>query len=96
MVLQAGFAFGEGSVLQGKRAMLAVSTGGDASSYSLEGKHGADFEVYLQPMAMTARFCGMELMEPFVAHSVRELDYDAINERARNFCDRLTALGKGT
>ena len=96
VVLQSGFAFGNGSMLRGKKAMLAVSTGGEADSYSADGKHGAGFDVYLQPMTMTARFCGMELMEPFVSHSVRELDYEAINARAGNFCDLLTAMGKGS
>ena len=95
VVLQSGFAFGDGSVLRGKKAVLVVSTGGEATSYPTEGKHGAGFDVYLQPMAMTAKFCGMDLMEPFVSHSVRELDYDAINGRARDFCDLLTSLGKG-
>lgn len=96
VVLQSGFAFGDGSVLRDKKAVLAVSTGGDAYSYSEDGKHGAGFDVYLQPMAMTAKFCGMELRDSFVSHNVRELDYDAINTRARDFCDLLTSLGKGT
>ncbi len=95
VVLQSGFAFGEDSKLRGKRALLAVSTGGDAGTYSADGKHGADIDVYLQPMMMTAKFCGMETMDPFVSHSVRDLDYDQINSRAGEFCDLLTMLGKG-
>ena len=53
--------------LQGKRAMLALTTGGPESSYSEGGMHG-DLDVLLHSVHHGMfRFTGMEALEPFVA-----------------------------
>lgn len=93
MVLTDGFAFGDGgTALKGKKAMIAVSTGGDVTSYKQGSKHGAEIDSFLLPFRMTAEFCGMDVQDPFVTFNVRELDSDAINARAAAFAERLAAL----
>lgn len=93
VVLQAGFAFGEGgTALQGKQVLLAASTGGAEQSYATGGQHGADISAFLLPFEMTFKFCGMELLDPFVTFDVRSLDNEAIKKRALVFAERLTEL----
>lgn len=96
VVLQNGFAYGEGGdALKGKKAILAVSTGGDMSSYQLGAKHGAEIAAFLLPFKMTAEFCGMTVDEPFITFNARDLDYDVINDRACRFADLLQDLTRG-
>lgn len=61
-----GLTFGTGP-LRGKRAMLALTTGGPQTSYSEGGMHG-DLGVLLHSVHHGMfRFTGMEALEPFVA-----------------------------
>lgn len=93
VVLQAGFAYGDGGdALRGKKLLLAVSTGGAESAYANGETHGADIGAFLLPFKITAEFCGMTVVDPFVTFDVRQLDYDAINERAQAYVDRLMAI----
>ena len=97
VVLQAGFAFGDGgTALQGKEIMFAVSTGGAEQSYAPGGQHGADISAFLLPFEMTFKFCGMTCLDPFVTFDVRSLDNDAIKEKATLFADHLEKLVGGT
>lgn len=96
VVLKAGFAYGDdGSALAGKKALFAVSTGGDEASYAHGGKHGAEIGAFLLPFEMTVKFCGMDVMDPFVSFNVRDLSHDVIKERAQAYADRLSALAGG-
>lgn len=93
VVLQTGFAFGEGgTALEGKQLLLAASTGGAEQSYAPGGQHGADISAFLLPFEMTFKFCGMELLAPFVTFDVRSMDNDAIKKRATVFAERLSKL----
>lgn len=93
VVLQAGFAFGDGgNALKGKRAIFAVSTGGAQTSYAQGGKHGAPIEAFLLPFEMTMEFCGMDVQDPFVAFDVRTFDNDAIGRKAKEFAYCLKDL----
>jgi glutathione-regulated potassium-efflux system ancillary protein KefF len=68
-VLTLGWAYGKGgTALQGKQMQWVTTTGADFSAYSPEGPHGHPFEVFVAPMRQTARFCGMEWLEPIVVH----------------------------
>ncbi len=96
VTLQDGFAFGEGgTALVGKKAMIAVSTGGSEISYTDGAKHGANVESFLLPFRMTAEFCGMRVEEPFVSYNVRAMSHDTINQRAQAFATRVQALVDG-
>ncbi len=93
VVLQNGFAYGEGgTALRGKKTMLAVSTGAPESAYLPGATHGAKIESFLLPFRMTAEFCGMQVGRPFVTHCVRSLEYDDINARADDFIDAIQQL----
>lgn len=96
VTLQDGFAFGEGgTALAGKKAMIAVSTGGNETSYAVGAKHGENVESFLLPFKMTAQFCGMQVEEPFVSYNVRAMSHDTINQRAEAFTGRVRALVDG-
>ncbi|TNE64265.1 MAG: hypothetical protein EP335_07300 [Alphaproteobacteria bacterium] len=89
-VLTKGFAFGRGgTVLEGKKCMLAVSTGGGLGSYDRTGPHGAPLETYLKPFEQTALFCGMRLADTFVTQGVGDLDDAALAAAAARYTRRL-------
>jgi glutathione-regulated potassium-efflux system ancillary protein KefF len=68
-VLSIGWAYGTGGrALHGKHLLWVVTTGADFRAYSPEGPHGHPFEVFTAPMKQTARFCGMEWLDPIVVH----------------------------
>lgn len=93
VVLQNGFAYGEGgTALKGKKTMLAVSTGAPESAYLPGATHGAKIESFLLPFRMTAEFCGMQVGPPFVTHCARSMDYDDINARADAFIEAIQQL----
>src|SRR5690349_11399625 len=64
-VLARGWAYGEGgTALRGKRCLWVSTTGGDAASFSAAGMHQHPFASFVAPVEQTARFCGMEWLEP--------------------------------
>lgn len=93
VVLQNGFAYGQGGeALRGKKFMIAASTGGPQSAYNNGQSHGAEIAAYLKPIEMTARYCGMEVTDAFVAYNARALDYNDIKARSADYCKTLAAL----
>lgn len=68
-VLVKGWAYGEGgTALAGKDCLWVSTTGADAAAYSPTGKHAHAFDAFMPVMEQTARFCGMNWLEPFVVH----------------------------
>lgn len=68
-VLVKGWAYGEGGgALAGKDCLWVTTTGGDDAAYTPAGKHAHAFEAFVPGMEQTARFCGMNWLEPFVVH----------------------------
>lgn len=95
-VLLNGFAYGDGgTALKGKKALFAVSTGGDEASYNMGARHGAPLDAFLLPFEMTVKFCGMEVEAPFITYNARHLDYDMVKERACAFARTLEGLASG-
>ncbi len=96
VVLERGFAYGEqGHALHGKRVLSAVTTGGPDSSYGLEGYNHFTLRQLLAPFEQTARLCGMEYLEPFVVHGVRELEESGLVMVAGRYRERIQALSGG-
>lgn len=90
VVLTRGFAYGTGGdALRGKDMMLAVSTGGSIEAYSAAGQHGYPLADLLCPLQQTAKFCGMNFLDPLVLYAGRTLSNDELLEQARRYCDRL-------
>lgn len=93
VVLQNGFAFGDGgTALRGKKFMIAASTGGPETAYHEGASHGGNINVYLRPLEMTAKYCGMHVVDAFVTHGARALDYDTVKARSSQYCKALSAL----
>jgi len=95
VVLQNGFAYGEGgTALKGKKTMIAASTGAPISAYQPGATHGAKIEHFLLPFRMTAEFCGMDVGPAFVTHGAHALEYDDINARADAFIEAIQHLAE--
>jgi NAD(P)H dehydrogenase (quinone) len=60
----------EHGVMQGKRALLSVTTGSSARACAVDGREG-DTRLLLWPLMYSLRYVGFEAMEPFVVHGVR-------------------------
>jgi len=70
LVLEHGFAYGrDGDKLAGKRAQLAITTGGPADAYSPEGYQRYPIRTFLTPFEQTARLCKMRFAAPYVLHA---------------------------
>jgi glutathione-regulated potassium-efflux system ancillary protein KefG len=67
LVLEFGFAYGKnGTRLQGKLFLTAISTGGPSSAYQRTGSNYFTIRELLAPFEQTARLCGMTYLPPFV------------------------------
>jgi|HubBroStandDraft_2_1064218.scaffolds.fasta_scaffold16981_3 glutathione-regulated potassium-efflux system ancillary protein KefG len=67
LVLQYGFAYGaQGTKLNGKWALTAITTGGPTSAYQRDGSNYFTIRELLRPFEQTVRFCGMVYLPPFV------------------------------
>lgn len=92
-VLTLGWAFGEGGrALAGKRCLWVPTTGGDAPAYVEGGHHGHPFAAYVAPVAQTARYCGLEWLEPFIVHGAHRQDEAALALVAERYRARLEGL----
>ena len=78
-VLEYGWAYGKnGNMLKGKRFLLALTTGGGADAYGVQGEHGYPLEAFLPPYRQTALLCKMQWLEPLVLHAARQADEAAV------------------
>ena len=89
-VLVGGWAHGSGTALQGKDC-LWVTTAGDTQQYALTGKHAHPFEAFVPVVEQTARYCGMNWLEPFVLHAAHQMAESALQAEARQLRSRLDA-----
>jgi NAD(P)H dehydrogenase (quinone) len=86
-----GLTFGTGP-LRGKRAMLALTTGGPEAAYSEGGQHGP-LETLLHSVHHGMfRFTGMEALEPFVAWGAGWVEDARRGEYLDAFGARLASL----
>lgn len=95
LVLEHGWAYGRGGdKLKGKTLLSAISTGGPDVAY--QGRDGrATVRALFQPIAQTARLCGMTYAPPFVVHGSHRLEDAAIAAAARDYGRVLAALRDG-
>jgi glutathione-regulated potassium-efflux system ancillary protein KefG len=71
LVLEYGFAYGrDGTRLNGKLFLTAISTGGPSSAYQRSGYNYFTVRELLAPFEQTARLCGMTYLPPFVVPGV--------------------------
>lgn len=78
-VLEHDWAYGKkGNMLEGKRFLLALTTGGQAAAYSAHGEHGCPLAAFLPPYRQTVALCKMRWLEPLVLHGARHADEAAV------------------
>lgn len=98
LVLEYGFAYGEGGdALQGKLMFSAVTTGGPSEAYSDEGYNNFTLRQMLTPIEQTARLCGMTYLPPFALHSARRaVEEGRVGIHVANWRRLISAIQAGT
>lgn len=91
-VFLAGWAYGGGQALAGKRLLWAPTTGAAAEAYQAGQAHGFDFAAFSRPWEQTARFCGMQWLPPFVTHGAQRLDDSELQAQAAKYRQLLMGL----
>ncbi|HSN20573.1 MAG TPA: NAD(P)H-dependent oxidoreductase [Usitatibacter sp.] len=95
-VLVKGWAYGEGGgALAGKDCLWVATTGGDDGAFSPDGRHAHRFEAFVPAMAQTARFCGMNWLDPFVVHAAHLIADEDLRSAARDLRGRLQRWQEG-
>lgn len=94
LVLEHGFAYGhEGTALQGKKCLSAITTGGTKQAYCREGYNYYTMGELLTPFEQTVRLCGMEYLSPFVLHGTHKIHHaDQIDDYAKQYRTVIEAL----
>jgi len=93
VVLEYGFAYGEGGTrLHGKQVLSALTTGGPEAAYQHGGYNHYTMRELLAPFDQTARLCGMEYLDPFILHGVRSLSDLEVKAAAASYQQRVLEL----
>lgn len=96
LVLAFGWAYGPGgTALKGKSMGHAVTTGGAAAAYQLDGFHGATLGEFLKPFERTVTLCGMNWLPPFAIHGTHRLTDAALAAEGDRYAAYLNALADG-
>jgi glutathione-regulated potassium-efflux system ancillary protein KefG len=97
LVLQYGFAYGaQGTKLEGKLVLTAITTGGTLSAYEREGNNYFTIRELLTPFEQTVRLCGMVYLPPFVVSGTLQLRSEAeIAEYAKLYRELVERLRDG-
>jgi glutathione-regulated potassium-efflux system ancillary protein KefF len=89
-VLVKGFAYGEGGTkLKDKDCLWVATTGGDEEAYSAAGRHGHEFAAFAPVVEQTARYCGMNWLEPLIVHASHMIADETLFEAGKRLRARL-------
>jgi glutathione-regulated potassium-efflux system ancillary protein KefF len=90
-----GWSHGEGGrALEGKDCLWVTTTGGGEGAFSPEGRHGHPFAAFEPPMKQTARYCGLNLLEPFAVHGSHEVPAEALRQAGASVRAAIDAWAK--
>lgn len=93
LVLEWGFAYGEGgTALRGKKFLSVISAGGPEEAYRREGFNHFTMRELLAPVEQTARLCGMEYLPPYVTHAVLSMPPAQVAAAAERYSAAMRAL----
>jgi glutathione-regulated potassium-efflux system ancillary protein KefG len=96
VVLEHGWAYGNGgTALRGKKVLSVITAGGGESAYGRDGINRHTMAELLTPLAQTARLCGMEYLPPYVLHGTHALSEDEIERLADEYRSVVEALRDG-
>jgi glutathione-regulated potassium-efflux system ancillary protein KefG len=86
LVLEFGWAYGpEGTALQGKPFLQALTTGAPDAAYHPEGFARHTLDALLAPITQTARLCGLERLPPFAVHGTHRMEPAQIEAAAASY-----------
>ena len=89
-VLVRGWAYGDGgNALRGKDCLWVTTSGGDEAAYAPGGRHGHPFATFAPVVEQTARFCGMNWLEPFVLYGAHAISDAQLQEAAARLGERI-------
>lgn len=95
-VFTPGFAFGpNGSELQGKYLWPVVSCGGSNEAYSLKGNNNHSLKTFLLPLVQTAKYCGMNVFEPYIIYQANNINEEEIEKKVEHFSSLVDELAFG-
>lgn len=96
LVLEHGWAYGsEGKMLEGKRALNVVTTGGREEAYASGGHSRFTMRQFLAPIEQTFRLCGVEYLPPFAVHGTHGMTADEVSSHADDYRSLLEAFRDG-
>jgi glutathione-regulated potassium-efflux system ancillary protein KefG len=96
LVLQHGWAYGsEGTALQGKWLMSAITTGGREEAYGPDGRNRFTIRQLLAPIEQTAALCGMDYLPPYVVHGTLRMRESEMQAHADDYRTVLEGLRDG-
>jgi glutathione-regulated potassium-efflux system ancillary protein KefF len=89
-VLIRGWAHGEGGGrLAGKDCLWVTTTGGDEAAFSAGGRHGHALASFAPAVEQTARYCGMNWLEPVGVHGAHAIGEAELREAGARLRARL-------
>jgi glutathione-regulated potassium-efflux system ancillary protein KefG len=94
LVLEYGFAYGQGGTnLAGKRFLTATTAGGPENAYEREGYNYFQIRELLAPIEQTARLCSMIYLPPFVVFGTLSIKHESeAQTHALRYRDLIIAL----
>lgn len=93
LVLEHGWAYGsEGVMLQGKKALNILSSGGPLQAYEPQGRNRYTYRQFLAPFEQSARLCKMQYLPPFVVPGTHRLSDEGIGQYARLYRQAIQML----
>ena len=97
LVLEYGFAYGEGeTALDGKVLLNAVSAGARREVYCRNGGYGHELREFFAPFEQTALLCRMRYLPPFVLFAAgHAVDEDRLEDHIADYRLLLSALVEG-
>ncbi|HEX2733670.1 MAG TPA: NAD(P)H-dependent oxidoreductase [Polyangiaceae bacterium] len=96
VVLEHGWAYGNGgTALRGKKMLSVITAGGGETAYGPDGINRHTMSELLTPLAQTARLCGMEYLPPYVLHGTHALTEAEIERLADEYRSVVEALRDG-
>lgn len=97
LVLEHGWAYGKtGTALKDKWCFQAISAGGDATTYRVDGANQFTIAELTSPMRATANLCLMEWLPPFAVMGVhRGLPTEHVTGHAEDYRRLIIAIRDG-
>ena len=93
LVLEHGFAYGKnGTALEGKWALQAISTGGSKEVYGATGSNHFTINAFLAPFNQSVNLCRMHYLPPFVVHASHTLKDRELKMYANDYKRMVLAL----